>query len=130
MKFIFSPLTIKPISNTIPQHRDSIEVMIPRGGGEIIYKFKEHPKLVREIVRLDPSTQTELNDLIQDLVSNNLNSGIQIEPVDDLTKVFKVSSPTQATVFFREQNNTLEILGQAGDLNQTKVIDLLKEYGY
>ena len=97
--FIFSPLTIKPISNTIQPNRDSIEIMIPRGGGEIIYKFKEHPKLIREIVKLDSSTQTELNNLIQDLFSNNLNSEIQIEPVNDLKNVFKVSSSTQATVF-------------------------------
>ena len=50
-------------------------------------------------MKLDSSTQTELNNLIQDLFSNNLNSGIQIEPVNDLKNVFKVSSSTQATVF-------------------------------
>lgn len=39
-------------------------ICILRGGSEIIYKFKEHPRLVTEIVQLDDTIRSEITNLI------------------------------------------------------------------
>ena len=97
----------------------------------IILKFKEYPQLVKITVRLSPEVQNTNQKLILNLAKKNLTNQIIVEPVDGLKNVFTArNNGNDGIIFFRKNNEILEILGQGSSEMESKVVSLLKSYGY
>ena len=119
---------LKINSSKISSHLTNAEVVI-RGGSElnIIYKFKDHPQLVAEAVKL--TNQADLNQLLFELSNTNVND--RIEKVENLKNISAIEGENNIVVFFRKsEENTFEIVGLTNSERKLAVIDLLQKFGY
>lgn len=117
------------IQNNLLNSNIEISVLNLRGGvSKLISRFKEHPRLVAEAVKLAPDVQTEIDNLIEELSFNNFNTKVQITKVKDLKNVFVIRGENEGIVFFREVGDTFEILGKSSTASEKQVMNLLKEF--
>lgn len=130
INLLFSGL--KPASAQNQNNPTNIEKLVGnnRIKFSIVYKFKEHPRLVAEAVKLENQVAINIKNLMNQLAENNLEPETKIEQIKKLTNVFSISNKNNGIVFVRQTNHSLEILGHSSSLNETKIINLLKEFGY
>ena len=118
-------------SPKINSNLNNPERVIRGGSGwsesNIIYKFKEHPRLVTEAVKF--TNQADLSQLIFELSNRNVND--RIEQVENLKNISAIEGENNIVVFFRKsEENTFEIVGLTNNQRKQEVIDLLQKFGY
>jgi hypothetical protein len=79
---------------------------------------------VREAEAAGKSVQSSLDGLIAKLASRNMNLGIGTKNVFD--NVFEARARDGARVYFRNNDNGIEILGKSSKANQERVINRLR----
>ena len=98
-----------------------------QSGFNVIYRFKDHPRLVTEAVKF--TNQSDLNQLIFELSNTNVNG--RIEKIENLKTISAIEGENNIVVFFRKSDkNTFEIVGLTNSERKLKVIDLLQKFGY
>lgn len=94
---------------------------------KIVSRIKDNSALVKEAGKMGSNQriQKEANHLVKELLQGNTNPGLGSK------NLFKVVSYLRgrngARVFYRNVNETIEILGKSSKANEQKVIDILNK---
>jgi putative component of toxin-antitoxin plasmid stabilization module len=98
------------------------------GALRLTSRIHDDSLLVRAAQRSGKAHQRELDALVKQLGSGNLNPGIGTKQL--FNGVFEARARGGARVYFRTSGDTVEILAKSDKGNQTRVIDRLQElYG-
>ena len=119
---------LKPAFAQNKNHPTNIEKLV--ANNNILYKMKDHPRLIAEALKLNHEVQLNIKNLILQLSKNSFEPTAKIEQIDGLKNVFSLNNENEGILFFRKKNNFIEILGQSNSFDKTKIIDLLKEFDY
>ena len=124
-----SKTTSEKIQHNFASLTSETSILMLRGGGlKLVFRMKDHLRLIAEAVKLDSSIQKEIEILISNLTSNPLTT--KTEQVASLKNVFVARGKNESVVFFRQVEETLEILAKSNTASESRVVGLLKEFNY
>jgi len=88
-------------------------------------KINQRNSLSKEASRLTGRVQNEVNSLVNNFLSGNRNPGLGTKHLSG--NIYYLRGREGGRVFFREVNNTMQILGKATKANEQTVINLVLE---